>query len=75
MGYDLWVVLAVYAALGRPPRICYIDMPIELRAQYQNCTQADMSKLRSTGFTQPPTSLEAGVQQLPASCHARLPRS
>jgi ADP-L-glycero-D-manno-heptose 6-epimerase len=39
------LVLAVYAALGCPPHIRYIEMPVALRHQYQNFTQADMSKL------------------------------
>jgi ADP-L-glycero-D-manno-heptose 6-epimerase len=53
----------VFAALGREPRIRYIDMPAELSAQYQNYTQAEMSKLRAAGFSQPPTTLEEGVRQ------------
>jgi len=64
--------LAVYAALGYPPRIRYIEMPAALRRQYQNFTQADMSKLCSAGFPQPPTSLEAGVQQSLVAYGARL---
>lgn len=67
------VVLAVCNALGRPLRIRYIDMPAALRCQYQNFTQADMSKLYGAGFTQPPTSLEAGVQQFLAPYGVRLP--
>ena len=67
------VVLAVCTALGRPLRIRYIDMPAALRCQYQNFTQADMSKLYRAGFTQPPTSLEAGVQQFLAPYGVRLP--
>jgi len=57
------VVMTVCAAIGRAPRIRYIEMPATLHCQYQHYTQADMSKLRSTGFSQPPTSLEAGVRQ------------
>jgi ADP-L-glycero-D-manno-heptose 6-epimerase len=52
---------AVFAALGRPPRIRFIDMPAALSAQYQNYTQADISKLRAAGFGKPPTTLEDGV--------------
>ena len=57
------LALAVFAALGREPRVRYIDMPPELRAQYQNFTQADMSKLRDAGFSKPATSLEEGVSR------------
>jgi len=66
------LVRAVCAALGCPPHIRYIEMPVALRRQYQNFTQADMSKLRSAGFPQPPTSLEAGVQQSLAAYGGRL---
>lgn len=52
---------AVFAALGREPVIRYIEMPAELERQYQNFTRADMSKLRSAGYAQPPTPLEEGV--------------
>jgi len=54
---------AVFRALDREPRIRLIDMPPEIERQYQNFTQADMSKLRGAGFTKPPTSLEDGVSQ------------
>ncbi|MBN1615582.1 MAG: ADP-glyceromanno-heptose 6-epimerase, partial [Deltaproteobacteria bacterium] len=40
---------AVFAALGRKPQIEYIDMPAELRSQYQYFTEAKMEKLRSRG--------------------------
>lgn len=54
---------AVFAALGREPRIRFIDMPPELGAQYQNYTQADMSKLREAGCDLPATTLEQGVRR------------
>jgi len=54
---------AVFAALGREPRIRFIDMPPELGRQYQNYTQADMSKLREAGCDVPATSLEEGVRR------------
>ena len=52
---------AVFAALDREPRITFIDMPADVAGQYQNYTQADMTKLRQTGFDLPPTTLEDGV--------------
>ncbi|MBI5763694.1 MAG: ADP-glyceromanno-heptose 6-epimerase [Planctomycetes bacterium] len=52
---------AVFTALHREPRIVYIDMPPDVAGQYQNYTQADMSRLREAGYTRPPTALEAGV--------------
>ncbi|HVV27663.1 MAG TPA: ADP-glyceromanno-heptose 6-epimerase [Rhizomicrobium sp.] len=52
---------AVYRALGVPERIEFIDMPEQLRGKYQYFTQADMSKLRTAGYSRPATSLEDGV--------------
>jgi len=34
---------AIFAALGKPPKIEYIDMPESLRSKYQYHTKADMS--------------------------------
>jgi ADP-L-glycero-D-manno-heptose 6-epimerase len=53
---------AVFAALDKPPRIEYIDMPAPMRAHYQYFTEADMGKLKETRFYKPPTSLEDGVR-------------
>jgi ADP-L-glycero-D-manno-heptose 6-epimerase len=52
---------AVFAALGREPQIAYVDMPAGLAKQYQNYTQADMTRLRAAGFGNPATSLEDGA--------------
>jgi len=52
---------AVFAALGREPRIEYIDMPESIRNKYQYFTQADVRKLLSTGYDSPITSLEDAV--------------
>ena len=54
---------AVFAALGREPQITYIDMPLELRAQYQYHTAAQMEKARAAGYRQAFTSLEEGIRQ------------
>jgi len=40
---------AVFAAMGLPPRIEYIDLPETLHGRYQYFTQARMEKLRATG--------------------------
>lgn len=53
---------AVFAALGKEPKIQYIDMPQELRDKYQYFTQADMSKLREHGYDKPFTELEEGIR-------------
>lgn len=54
---------AVFAALGENPRIEYIDMPDDLRNQYQYFTEANPEKLRALGYTATATSLEDGVRQ------------
>jgi ADP-L-glycero-D-manno-heptose 6-epimerase len=40
---------AVFAALGLPPQIEYIEMPEAIRGQYQYFTEAKMEKLRAAG--------------------------
>ena len=52
---------AIFAALERPPRIHYIDMPETLRARYQYHTRAEPQKLRDAGYRQPTAPLEAAV--------------
>ena len=56
------LVEQVGAAVGRKANIRFIDIPSQLRDKYQYFTQADMSKLRATGFDQPFHSLEEGVR-------------
>jgi len=58
-----WVDLAtsLFSALGLPPKITFIDMPENIRHQYQYHTCADISKLRATGYSAPTTSLEDAV--------------
>ncbi|MEI9962868.1 MAG: hypothetical protein WDM76_17655 [Limisphaerales bacterium] len=46
---------------GRPPRIEYVKMPETLRPKYQYFTQADIGKLRATGYAAPVTALEKTV--------------
>ena len=60
---NTWLTLAeaIFAALGREPMIEFIEMPETLRAKYQYFTQADISKLRSTGYERPLTPLKDAV--------------
>ncbi len=53
---------AVFASLGKPPVIKYVDMPPGLDAQYQYFTQADIGKLRSAGYSEKFYTLEEGVR-------------
>jgi len=49
---------SVFAAMGLPEAIEYIDMPEHLRGKYQYFTQAEMTKLAATGCPVQFTSLE-----------------
>jgi len=57
----LELVAPIFAALGRPPRIEFIDMPPALRDRYQYFTRADITKLRATGYDRPVTLLAQAV--------------
>ena len=61
---NTWLTLthAIFAALGRPPQIEFIDMPEVLRGKYQYFTQADIGKLRVTGYTRAMTPLNDAVR-------------
>jgi ADP-L-glycero-D-manno-heptose 6-epimerase len=52
---------AIFNALQMPVNIEYIDIPEDIRDTYQYFTEADMSKLRSIGYTGEFTSVEDGV--------------
>jgi ADP-L-glycero-D-manno-heptose 6-epimerase len=58
------LVDAVAAAVGRSPKVRFVDTPAELRDKYQYFTQADLTKLRTAGFGEPFHSLEDGVRDL-----------
>ncbi len=53
---------AVFATLGREPRLDYIEMPDHLRGKYKYHTQADLAKLRRAGYDRPFTRLEDGIR-------------
>ncbi|HXF10224.1 MAG TPA: ADP-glyceromanno-heptose 6-epimerase [Desulfuromonadaceae bacterium] len=58
-----WIDLAnaVFAALKRKPQIKFIEMPEAIRDKYQYFTQANIARLRSTGYKAKVTSLEDAV--------------
>jgi ADP-L-glycero-D-manno-heptose 6-epimerase len=56
------MVKAVFAAMGKKPKIEYIEMPESIRHQYQYFTQAEMSKLKKAGYDKPTTPLEDTVE-------------
>ena len=53
---------AVFAAMCKQPDIEYIDMPDSLKEKYQYFTQADITKLRKTGYRKPTTPLEEAIK-------------
>ena len=59
-----WLDLAnaLFDALGIAPEIDFIEMPENIRDQYQYYTCANISKLRSTGYTAATTSLEEAIK-------------
>jgi ADP-L-glycero-D-manno-heptose 6-epimerase len=66
MGYGqarTWLDLAraVFQQMGRPVKINWIDMPAEVRDQYQYFTEAKMDKLFALGLNRPEWNLESGV--------------
>jgi ADP-L-glycero-D-manno-heptose 6-epimerase len=57
------LALATFQALRVPSKIEYVDTPLDIRDKYQYFTQAELDRLRSTGYTKPMTLLEDGVGQ------------
>jgi ADP-L-glycero-D-manno-heptose 6-epimerase len=60
---NTWLTLAeaIFAALGREPKVEFIEMPEGLRAKYQYFTRADIGKLRASGYDRPVTPLGDAV--------------
>jgi ADP-L-glycero-D-manno-heptose 6-epimerase len=52
---------ALFAAIGREPKIEFIEMPETLQAKYQYHTAASMGRLRAAGYVPAFTELEAGI--------------
>lgn len=66
MGYGqarTWLDLAhgVFANLKKDAKIDWIDIPVNLREQYQYFTEARMQKWFSQGLSRPEWTLEAGI--------------
>ena len=60
-----WKALAtaVFTAMNLAPAIEFMEMPESLRGKYQYFTQAQMARMRATGYSEPFTSLEDGVRE------------
>ena len=55
------LVKALFDAVGKPVNIEYIDLPQHLAEKYQYFTEADLTKIRTAGYTNQTISLEDGV--------------
>lgn len=51
----------LFAALGREENIAWVEMPLDIRAQYQYVTEARLDRLRAAGYAAPFRGLEDGV--------------
>lgn len=54
---------AIFHSMGLDPEIEFIPTPENIRSTYQYFTQAEVGKLRATGFDKAFTSLEDGVSE------------
>ena len=52
---------ATFKAMDKSENISFVDTPADIRDKYQYFTEANMTKLRSIGFSTPFHSLEEGV--------------
>ena len=59
-----WIELVtpLFQELGLPLNIQFVDLPAALRGKYQYYTCADISRLRSTGWTGPHFTLDSAVR-------------
>jgi ADP-L-glycero-D-manno-heptose 6-epimerase len=55
------LVTNTFIAMGKTPDISYVDTPADIRDKYQYFTEANMSKLRSVGYSTPFHTLEEGI--------------
>tara|TARA_B100001093_G_C26803897_1_gene1004635 strand:+ start:457 stop:1452 length:996 start_codon:yes stop_codon:yes gene_type:complete len=53
---------ATFDAMGAERNVSFIDTPEDIRDTYQYFTEADMSKLRSIGYSRPFASLEEAIE-------------
>jgi ADP-L-glycero-D-manno-heptose 6-epimerase len=58
-----WIdlVTAVFEAMQQPVAIDFVEMPAEIRANYQYATSASLDRLRASGYERPPTPLAEAV--------------
>lgn len=56
------LVKNTFYAMDLEPNIEFVDTPADIRDKYQYFTQANMSKLKSIGYTRPFHTLEEGIE-------------
>lgn len=54
---------ATFKALNLEPKIEFIDTPVDIRDKYQYFTEANLKKLRKSGFDQNFYTLESGITE------------
>ena len=52
----------VFKIFGLPTKINYVEMPESLKSKYQNNTKADITKLRSSGYTKSVTPISDAIK-------------
>ena len=57
----LELIHPLFVALKREPAIDFVPMPEAMRDRYQYFTQADVGRLRATGYLASPTPIDAAV--------------
>ena len=57
------LITAMYAALGRPSNIEYVETPAAIRDSYQYFTQAEVANLQHAGYNAGFASLEDSVRR------------
>lgn len=55
------LVKSLFNSVGKPVNIEYINLPEHLADKYQYFTEANLSKIKATGYSQLTTTLEDGV--------------
>ena len=56
------LVKNTFSGLDKTPQIDFMDTPIDIRDKYQYFTEANMTKLKSIGYSKPFHTLEEGVK-------------
>lgn len=57
------LVTFTFNSMGIDPSIEFVDTPEDIRENYQYFTEADLSKLRTAGYSEEFTSLEDGIEE------------